>query len=84
MKKWKISFFVTLLALLATNTIWLYKAIDAGVTYTYQQVSLDDKSKTVEMLGKLIAKGGNEYSKKTSFIFYVKPIKKLSLSKKKT
>jgi hypothetical protein len=64
MKKWKISFFVTLLALLATNIIWLYKAIDAGVTYTYQQVSLDDKSKAVEMLGKLIVKGGKEYSKK--------------------
>lgn len=28
--------------LLGTNGWWLYNSIDAGITYTYQQVSLDD------------------------------------------
>ena len=64
MNKWKLSFFITLLALLVTNAFWFYTAIDAGVTYTYQQVSLDDKSKSVKMLGELIVKGGKKYTKK--------------------
>lgn len=64
MKKWKWSFFITLALLVATNIFWLYSAIDAGVTYTYQQVSLDDKSKAVKILGELIVKGGQKYTKK--------------------
>ncbi|MCP5058505.1 MAG: hypothetical protein GY937_17520 [bacterium] len=28
--------------LLGTNGWWLYNSIDAGISYTYQQVSLDD------------------------------------------
>lgn len=55
---------MTLLALLATNAFWFYTAIDAGVTYTYQQVSLDEKSKSVKMLGEVIVKGGTKYTKK--------------------
>jgi len=64
MNKWKMSFFVVLVLLIATNIFWLYSAIDAGVTYTYQQVSLDEKSKAVEMLGALVVKGGQQYTKK--------------------
>ena len=64
MKKWKWGFFVTLALLIATNAFWFYTVIDAGVTYTYQQVSLDDKSRAVKILGELIVKGGKEYSKK--------------------
>ena len=64
MNKWKLSFFIVLTLLVVTNCIWLYKAIDAGVTYTYQQVSYDEKSKAVEMLGSLVVKGGQEYTKK--------------------
>ena len=64
MKKWKWSFFVALALLIATNILWLYTAIDAGVTYTYQQASLDDKEKAVEMLGMLVVKGRQQYTKK--------------------
>ena len=64
MKKWKWSFFVTLVLLVATNIFWLYSIIDAGVTYTYQQVSYDEKSKAVIILGELIIKGGQKYTKK--------------------
>jgi|SRR3989344_4619629 len=64
MNKWKVSFFVALALLVATNIWWLYSALDAGVTYTYQQVTLDEKSKAVEMLGALVAKGGQQYTKK--------------------
>jgi hypothetical protein len=64
MNKWKLSFFITLIALVITNSFWLYKAIDAGVTYTYQQVSLDEKSKAVKLLGALLVKGGQQYTKK--------------------
>lgn len=64
MNKWKISFFVTLALLLASNICWLYSAIDAGVTYTYQQVSLDDLSDAHKFLGELVVKGGKEYSQK--------------------
>ncbi len=64
MKIWKVSFFITLLALLVTNAFWLYTVIDSGVTYTYQQVTLNEKAKAVEILGALIVKGGNKYTKK--------------------
>jgi hypothetical protein len=64
MNKWKVSFFVALGLLVATNIWWLYSAMDAGVTYTYQQVTLDEKSKAVEMLGTLVVKGGQQYTKK--------------------
>jgi len=64
MNKWKLSFFFTLVLLLVSNLFWFYSALDAGVTYTYQQVSLDDKTKAVKILGELIVKGGNKYTKK--------------------
>ncbi len=64
MNQWKVSFFVAVVVLIATNIFWLYSAIDPGVTYTYQQVSLDEKSKAVGMLGALVVKGGQQYTKK--------------------
>ena len=64
MKKWKVSFFVTLTLLIFSNLFWLYSAIDTGVTYTYQQVSLDDLRDAHSFLGKLVVKGGKEYSQK--------------------
>jgi hypothetical protein len=63
MKIWRISFFIALLALIVTNAFWLFSVIDSGVTYTYQQASLDDKEKAVDMLGALIVKGGQKYTK---------------------
>jgi len=64
MNKWKVSFFATLTLLVGSNLFWLYTAIDAGVTYTYQQVSLDDLSDAHSFLGELVVKGGKEYSQK--------------------
>ena len=58
------AFFVTFAMLIATNVFWFYSAIDAGITYTYQQVSLDNKSRAVKLLGELIVKGSQKYSKK--------------------
>jgi hypothetical protein len=63
MRKWKWSFFVTFALLITTNGFWFFSAIDAEVTYTYQKVSLDDKSKAIKMLGNLIVKGGQKYTK---------------------
>ena len=64
MNKWKLSFFIALAALLVTNVSWLYTVVDSGVTYTYQQVSLDEKAKAIKILGGLIVKGGQKYTKK--------------------
>ena len=64
MNKWKVSFFFVLFLLLSSNVFWLYGAIDAGVTYTYQQVSLDEKVNAVNVLGDMIVKHGQKYSKK--------------------
>ncbi len=50
--------------LVGSNLFWLYSAIDAGITYTYQQVSLDDLSDSHQFLGELVVKGGKEYSQK--------------------
>ncbi len=64
MKIWKSSFFVTALLLAVTNIFWLYSSIDAGVSYSYQQVSLDEKIESVKMLSELIISGAQKYSKK--------------------
>ena len=64
MNKWKISFFVTLALLLGSTTFFLYVILDQGVSYTYQQVSLEDQVKANEILGNLIVKGAKNYSQK--------------------
>lgn len=64
MNNWKVSFFVTLTLLVGSNLFWLYSAIDAGIKYKYQQVSLDDLSDAHSFLGDLVVKGGKEYSQK--------------------
>ena len=64
MNKWRVSFIISFIMLIATNVFWLYTVIDAGVTYTYQQVTLDEKSQSVEMLGELIVRGSKKYTKK--------------------
>lgn len=64
MNKWKVSFFVSLLALLITSSVWLYTALDMSVSYTYQQVSLDEKENAMNMLGALIVEGGKMHAQK--------------------
>lgn len=64
MNKWKVSFFVTFTLLVGSNLFWLYSAIDAGITYRYQHVSLDDLSDAHTFLGELVVKGGKESSQK--------------------
>jgi len=68
MNRWKWTALSAFALLILTNILWLfiwvYSAIDAGVTYTYQQESLDRKTQAVDLLGGLIVKGSREYSKK--------------------
>ncbi len=64
MKKWKISFFICLGALFISNSFWLYTIVDNGITHSYQQVSLTEKEKAIELLGRLIVTGGQKYTKK--------------------
>jgi hypothetical protein len=62
LNKWKISFFVCLVAFIATCVLLIYNTIDLGVSYTYLEQSYDEKSQANEVLGNLIVKGGKEYS----------------------
>jgi len=64
MNKWKVSFFVALLLLVLSNIFWIFSSIDAGITYTYQQVSHDDLREAHKFLGELVVKKGKEYSQK--------------------
>jgi hypothetical protein len=61
---WKRYFFITLILLIVANAFWIYKSIDFGVTYTYQQVTLDDKIRNIKLLGSLVVEGAKNYSKK--------------------
>jgi hypothetical protein len=63
MEKWKVSLLMDLILLVGTNICRLYSAIDAGVTFTYQQVTPDEKTKAVEMLAALVVKGGLQYTR---------------------
>ena len=64
MKVWKILFFVGLSLLVISNLFWIYIAIDAGISQTYQKETLEEKQKAVIVLGDLIVKYGQNYSKK--------------------
>lgn len=64
MKKWKLAFFVTFLLLIGSNIFWLYVVINSGVTYTYQQASLDELKHAHEFLGGLIMKECGKCSQK--------------------
>jgi len=64
MNKWKLSFFIVLPLLIITNIFWLYLVIDVGITRTYQQVSLEEKSKALAILSSLVIKSGQQYKKK--------------------
>ena len=64
MKRYKQSFFISLVILLLSNVFWIYVVIDNGLTYTYQQVTLNEKENSVKLLGELIVKNGQKYTKK--------------------
>jgi len=62
--KWKVSFFLCLLILIGTNIFWFLVTVDHGITYTYQQVSIEDQKNSISALGKLIIKGADGYGQK--------------------
>ncbi len=64
MKKWKIAFFVVLVALLASNIFWFMSILDQGITYTYQQVTVDDQKKSIETLGTLVVQNSQNMNQK--------------------
>lgn len=47
MSKTKLAIIGLVVALILSNAWWLYKSIDFGVTYTYQQASLEYKSEAL-------------------------------------
>ncbi len=56
MNNWKVGFFICLVILLISNLFWIYSILDSGVTQTYQQVTIDDKSQIISSLSELIIK----------------------------
>lgn len=64
MNKWKVSFFTSATLLVVTNAFWLLVTIDAGVTDSYQQASLEDQQRSIELLGDLVERSGSQYSRK--------------------
>jgi len=64
MNKWKISFFVLLFVLLASNAFWFYGIIDQGVTITYQQVTIDDQKESIKALANLIVQNSQKLNQK--------------------
>lgn len=65
MKKY---FVLTVLLLFLSNAYWLYKSIDFGITYSYQQVTLEDKLKEINILGNLLIEGAKNYTKKDMLV----------------
>ena len=64
MKKWKISFFVMLVILIASNLFWAYQVLDQGITVTYHQVTIDNQKKSIEILGRLIKQNASNLNQK--------------------
>lgn len=64
MNKWKIAFLVCLTLLFSIIVFLGAMVINTGVSYTYQQESLDDQIRENEILGNLIVAGAKDYTKK--------------------
>ncbi len=64
MNKWKITFFIVLVILIASNIFWFMSILDMGITYTYQQVTVDDQKKSIDTLGRLIVKNTQKMNQK--------------------
>ncbi|MCP3931690.1 MAG: hypothetical protein GY705_21620 [Bacteroidetes bacterium] len=60
---------LTVLLLILSNAIWLYKTIDFGTTFTYQQVTLEEQKTEKRILSKLVMEGAKNYSKTDMLVF---------------
>lgn len=52
--KWKLAFWISLVALIATNSLWFYQVIDQGVTITYMQEGYSNTENDLETILGLI------------------------------
>jgi len=59
--KWKTSFLISLLLLVASNGFWVYATIDQAVSYSYLSDSYAYVSDAKHELGKLIVQGAAKY-----------------------
>lgn len=50
MKAWKISFWIVVTLLVVSNLFWVYQIIDAGIGYTYYQVSCEEYKANSDIL----------------------------------
>jgi hypothetical protein len=64
MSGWKLSFFAVLFILIGVLASASYVIIDQGVTYTYQQETLDRTKASLDVYKLVLASGGSSYSKK--------------------
>ncbi len=55
---------VLLTLLVGVVSILLYTIIDSGTSYSYMQVSLDNRSKSIDILSKLVIEGSRNYRQK--------------------
>ena len=62
MKKWKTLFFISLVLLVVSNLFWIYTSLDAGVTQTYQNDSIEKQEKVINILGEMLVEGYKKYS----------------------
>ncbi|MBU1364610.1 MAG: hypothetical protein KKE51_12410 [Gammaproteobacteria bacterium] len=64
MKRTTVSISLLVLALLATNVWWAYRLLDAGVSYTYQGVSLEENQQALsQALAIIKVLGANKASR---------------------
>ena len=63
MNKWKVAFFVALLAGLVSNAYLFYCLLDSGISYSYLYDSYNDETRRFDALGDWVIAGADEYSK---------------------
>src|SRR6056297_2779823 len=62
MKKWKTLFFFSFVLLVVSNLFWIYTSLDAGVTQTYRNDSIEKQEKVINLLGEMVVEGSKKYS----------------------
>ena len=62
MNRWKIAFFVAIVAGIASNVYWFMQFVDSAISYSYLGDSYDAQARRYKALGELVVAGSTQYS----------------------
>lgn len=62
MNKWKVAFFIAIVAGIASNAYWFMQFVDSAISYSYLSDSFNAEARRYKALGELVVAGSTEYT----------------------